>query len=89
MNTTKVPHFFGHIISYEEQLIAIGGRNTATVEVHQNKTWNSNVIPIVGNNIYPLSDFSTLSSKDGLYIFGKYVIIRRNRRLIVSSLVFK
>ena len=62
MNTTKVPHNFGHIISYKKQLIAIGGRKTATVELHQNKNWNNNVIPIVGNIIYPLSDFSTLSS---------------------------
>ena len=71
MNTTKVPHNFGDIISYEEQLIAIGGRNTATVEVYQQKTWNNKVIPIVGNNIFPLSGFSTLSSQDGLYVFGK------------------
>ena len=70
MNTTIVPHDSGHIIFHEGQLIAIGGLNTATVEVHHNETWNNNVIPIVGN-IYPLSDFSTLSSKDGLYVFGK------------------
>ena len=78
MNTTKVPHHFGHIISYEEQLIAIGGQTTATVEVHQNETWNNNVIPIVGNYINPFSEFSTLSSKHGLYVFGKYVINKSN-----------
>ena len=89
MNTPKVPHYRGDIISYERQLIAIGGRNTATVEVHQNKTWNNNVIPNVGNNIYPLSDFSTFSSKDGIYVFGKYVINERNWQLITSSLIFK
>ena len=89
MNTTKVPHNMGHIISYEEQLIAIGGRNTATVEVHQNKTWNDNVIPVVGRNNFPLSYFSILSSKDGIYVFGKYVINKRNRRLIKSSLIFE
>ena len=73
MNKTQFPHEGGEIISYEEQLIAIGGRNTASVEVHQNELWHNNVIPIVGNS-NSLSGFSTLSTEDGLFVFGKYTI---------------
>ena len=78
MNTTKVAHNRGHIISYQRQLIAIGGYSTATVEVHQNTKWNNNVIPIVGYIIHGLSDFSTMSTNDGLYVFGKYAINKIN-----------
>ena len=80
MNTTRIQHFRGEIISYQEQLIAIGGFNTAMVEVHQNGIWNKNVIPMVGNS-NPISAFSTLSTKDGLYVFGKYNILTSGRAM--------
>ena len=70
MNTTITSHLGGEIISHDGQLVAIGGVTTATVEVLQNKIWNNNVIPIVGHSL-PLSDFSTLSTKNGLYVFGE------------------
>lgn len=69
MNTTTISHEDGEITSYDKQLIAIGGYITATVEVLQNGIWNNNVIPTVGNSNY-LSHFSTLSTKNGLFVFG-------------------
>lgn len=75
INTTITSHLGGEIISHEGQLVAIGGVITATVEVLQNKIWNNNVIPVVGSS-YPLSDFSSLSTKNGLYVFGELTIFK-------------
>ena len=80
MNTTITSHLGGEIISHEGQLVGIGGVITATVEVLQNKIWNNDVIPIVGDS-NPLSDFSTLSTNNGLYVFGELTISKYSRYL--------
>ena len=72
MNETVRSHGYGEITTYKEQLVALGGINTPIVEVFQNGTWDHTVIQMIGN-YYPIASFSTLSIRNDLYVFGKYI----------------
>ena len=66
-----MPHFLGEITVFGNELVAIGGFHSSTVEVLQNGKWTNRIIPIVGQNANSLFQFSVLTGKE-LIVYGLY-----------------
>ena len=58
------------MITFNERLTAIGGSYTRKVEVYEGGNWNDRTIPSIGNKDGRLEDFTSLSIKSELYVFG-------------------
>ena len=64
-------HYLGGLVTVNDQLVAIGGRNTNLVEVLRDQKWND--IEEVPSSTSRIWAFSSLVINNTIYIFGKVI----------------
>ena len=74
----------GDVVTFNDRLTVIAGEHTRKLEVYEDGIWSDQTIPPIGNKDGKFFDFTSLATKNQLYVFGNNSVFNQDLNFLLK-----